>query len=90
MSLASPVWAGGFYTTGTTTIIIYTKISVVLRLRNSAVTLQVKDYSLQFPNEGASLIAQLVKNLPVMQKTSVRFLGQEDLLEKGRLPTPVF
>ena len=30
----------------------------------------------------ASLIAQLVKNLPVMQETPVRFLGQEDPLEK--------
>ena len=32
-----------------------------------------------------SLVAQSVKNLPVMQETPVRFLGQED-----RLPTPVF
>ena len=31
----------------------------------------------------ASLIAQLVKNLPAMQETEVQFLGQEDLLEKG-------
>ena len=31
----------------------------------------------------ASLIAQLVKNLPAMQETPVQFLGQEDLLEKG-------
>ena len=40
----------------------------------------------------ASLIAQLVKNPSAMQETPVRFLGQEDLLEKGRdrLPTPVF
>ena len=30
-----------------------------------------------------SLTAQLVKNLPAMQETSVRFLGQEDPLEKG-------
>ena len=30
----------------------------------------------------ASLIAQLVKNLPVMQETWVRFLGWEDPLEK--------
>ena len=29
------------------------------------------------------LIAQLLKNLPAMQKTPVRFLGQEDPLEKG-------
>ena len=30
----------------------------------------------------ASLVAQLVKNLPAMQETWVRFLGQEDPLEK--------
>ena len=31
----------------------------------------------------ASLIAQLVKNPPVMQETLVLFLGFEDALEKG-------
>ena len=31
---------------------------------------------------GASLVAQLVKNLPAMQETWVRFLGQDDPLEK--------
>ena len=31
----------------------------------------------------ASLIAQLVKNLPAVQETPVRYLGREDLLEKG-------
>ena len=30
-----------------------------------------------------SLVAQMVKNLPVMQETGVRSLGQEDALEKG-------
>ena len=30
----------------------------------------------------ASLIAQLIKNLPAMQETPVQFLGQEDPLEK--------
>ena len=30
----------------------------------------------------ASLLSQLVKNLPVMQETPVRFLGQENDLEK--------
>ena len=30
------------------------------------------------------LIAQLVKNTPVMQETLVRFLGWEDPLEKGK------
>ena len=37
----------------------------------------------------ASLVAQLVKNLPGMQKTSVQSLGWEDPLREG-LPTPVF
>ena len=36
------------------------------------------------------LIAQLVKNLPAMQETQVRFLGCEDPLEKDRPPTSVF
>ena len=32
----------------------------------------------------ASLVAQLVKNLPVMQETWVKSLGWEDPLEKGK------
>ena len=43
----------------------------------------------RFPEEGSdsplqwtSLVAQLVKNLPAMQETWVRFLSQEDPLEK--------
>ena len=32
---------------------------------------------------GTSLITQLVKNPLTVQETPVRFLGQEDLLEKG-------
>ena len=32
----------------------------------------------------ASLVAQLVKNLPTMQETWVRSLGWEDSLEKGK------
>ena len=35
-------------------------------------------------NLRASLVAQLVKNPPVMQETPVRFLGQEDPLEKAK------
>ena len=38
-------------------------------------------YPLQ--NSWASLVAQLVKNLPAMQETPVLFVGGEDLLEKG-------
>ena len=32
----------------------------------------------------ASLVAQLVKNLPTVRETWVRSLGGEDLLEKGK------
>ena len=35
------------------------------------------------PESEASLVAQLVKNLPAIQETWVRFLSQEDCLEKG-------
>ena len=34
----------------------------------------------------ASLVAQMVKNLPAMQETWVRSLGWEDPLEKGKAP----
>ena len=40
--------------------------------------------SVTFPHTGASLTAQLVKNLPAVQETPVRFLGQEGPLEKGK------
>ena len=33
---------------------------------------------------GASLVAQTVKRLPTMRETWVRFLGQEDPLEKEK------
>ena len=46
-------------------------------------------YPLQY--SWASLVAQLVKNLPAMRETWVQSLGCEDPLEKGiYLPTPVF
>ena len=44
--------------------------------------------SFSVPSEGnnpwASLVAQMVKNLPAMQETLVRFLGQENPLERGQ------
>ena len=40
------------------------------------------DYPLQY--SPASLVAQLVKNLPEIWETWVRFLGWEDPLEKGK------
>ena len=43
------------------------------------------EFSLVFTKNdfGASLVAQLVKNLPAMQDILVRFPGQEDPLEEG-------
>ena len=38
----------------------------------------------------ASLITQLVKNLPAMQETLVRFLVGKIRWRRDRLPTPVF
>ena len=35
-------------------------------------------------------MAQTVKNLPAMRESWVRSLGQEDPLEEGLQPTPVF
>ena len=34
-------------------------------------------------HQGASLVAQMVNNLPAMQETQVQSLGREDPLEKG-------
>ena len=66
----SPALAGGFLTTG----------------------LLGKSYQHQFDevwyiftfhfHRVASLVTQMVKNLPAMQKTQVRFLGREDPLER--------
>ena len=37
----------------------------------------------------SSLIAQFVKNSPVMREIPIRFLGWSDPLEKGEATTPV-
>ena len=39
---------------------------------------------------GVPLVAQMVKNLPAMQKTQVQSLGGEDPLEREWLPMLVF
>ena len=43
-----------------------------------------------YQDRRASLVAQLVKNLPAMQETSVQFLGWKIPWRRDRLPTPVF
>jgi len=47
-----------------------------------AVTSHLPEFNYVFSVE-ASLVAQMIKNLPAMQETWVRSLGWEDLLEKG-------
>ena len=39
---------------------------------------------------GASLVVQVVKNLPAMQETGVQLWGRQDPLERKWQPTPVF
>ena len=48
------------------------------------------DKSFYHTHDRASLIAQLVKNPPAVQKTPVQFMGGEDPLEKGQATPPVF
>ena len=40
-------------------------------------------YTLFYTKPKASLVPQMVKNLPAMQETWVQCLGREDILEKG-------
>ena len=42
---------------------------------------------LKFMLNGSSLVAQMVKNLPIMQETWVRSLGREDLEEYMAIPS---
>ena len=47
-------------------------------------------YTLFYTKPKASLVAQMVKNLPAMQETWVQCLGWEDTLEKVMSLNPVF
>ena len=44
----------------------------------------IKRESLDLGSKRASLVAQMVKNLPAVQEIQVRSLGREGPLEKGR------
>ena len=50
------------------------------------VCLYLNEYDLDW----ASLVAQMIKNLPTMQETWVQSLSQEDPLDREWLPIPVF
>ena len=43
-----------------------------------------------FPRANSNFLIQMLKNLPVMQKTQDQSLGWEDPLAKGMATTPVF
>ena len=61
-----------------------------MRYRTETIIPQYNELGLAKAVVGASLIAQLVKNLPAMQETWVQFLGWGDTLEKEMATTPVF
>ena len=46
--------------------------------------LNFTSFAVPYAQDGASLVAQLVKNPPVMQETRVQFQGWKDPLEKGK------
>ena len=58
---------------------MYTNIESLFWVLEIKIILYVNHASI----DGAFLEAQTVKNLPAVQETQVRSLGQEDLLEKG-------
>ena len=66
------VWAQGVYGKS-----LYLPLSFAVNL-NAGLKKKTKTRKVR-----ASLIAQLVNNLPAMQETLVRFLGWEVLLEMG-------
>ena len=53
-----------------------------MEMLGSEPALIIKTLALSNEPRWASLVAQMVKNLPAMQKTRVRSLGWEDPLEK--------
>ena len=59
---------------------IKVKISIVPQSHRTPKSLRLTKFKM---TERASLVTQLVKNLPAMQEAQVRSLGQKDPLEKG-------
>ena len=55
---------------------------LLLSLLLNLLVAKINLFKLLYLNSGASLVGQLVKNLPTMQDTQVRFPGREDSLEK--------
>ena len=49
-----------------------------------------KGYGVELRRKRVSLVAQMVKNLPAVQKTWVQSLGRKDPLEKGKVTYSYF
>ena len=67
-------------------LMLYCRSLSVIYFIHSSVCIPVYPYPPFLPGNhkfGASLVAQLVKNLPAIWETQIQFLGQEDPLEKG-------
>ena len=71
---------------GVRTILQISKLRLRAGAHQSLITTGEQKWNLHpgLPDTGASLVAQMVKNPPVMQETWVPSLGQEDLLKKGK------
>ena len=61
---------------------IITLCSVCFSAKWGSWNLPSCDFCMELTDKWASLVAQLVKNLPAMQETQVQLLGWEDPLEK--------
>ena len=70
-----------------TSVILQERRSLARRVSQKIIT--ESGWHRSFCNYRASLVAQLVKNLPAVQETQVRSLGWEDPLEKEMATTPV-
>ena len=55
---------------------------LALQLTSSVILSKLLNFSGSYPLHGVSLVAQMVKSLPEMQRPRVQFLGREDPVEK--------
>ena len=62
-------------------------VHIFLKLK---IVIKMQTFGFHSSLERASLVAHMVKNLPSMQETQVRFLVQEDPWRRKWQPTPVF
>ena len=66
-------------------------IQVPLGIHRKISLKEVLEFEAYIPSYWASLVAQMIKNLPAMQDTRVQSRGWEDPLEKGKATYgPVF